>query len=427
MLLLASRESPNDIHFALTLKVHVYRAAGWIVLTFCAIAACGGAGGSDRNSGGNNNGGSISGPGTPPVLPSSIKSCGTAKAVFTTPPIALAELSGWVPLGSMNPTGHLFPVDHQYLYHTNPDRPGGPIYRAVNVVSPGDIVITNARRSVYSTGNVDYSINFYPCADLFAVFGHVQTLTQSLVDQFGPFDQFCESATAGTASIGSCSTKQLNISITAGTQLGTAGGIPNTSFGLDFLLEDKRIKPLVFANPTRWLANASGFDSYHIVASSDYYAEPALSQIALRLGQFDGSMQRTIAPIGGTIEVDVPGTAQGYWFHPTKGHYPEEPHLTIAPDNVNPTVFAFSMGISQPGFQPGLYRFTPATSGKVNRHPAQVTVDGQIYCYEIGFQAVLLVRLMDPTTLRVEGRQTGISCESQLPYNFTSASFDYLR
>jgi hypothetical protein len=394
----------------------------FLMVAISVATACGGGGAQDGGPG-------VLEPGVQtPTLPVG-KSCGTNKAVFTTPPIGLAEVTGWVPLGNLNPTGHLFPVDHQYLYHTNPDRPGGPIYRAVNVVAPGDIVISNARRSSYSTGNLDYSITFSPCSDLRGLFGHVQTITQAMLDQLGPFDQFCDTnVPAGSITITSCSTKQVSISVSAGTLLGTAGGIPNTSFGLDFLLQDKRVTPIVFANPARWLANADGFDSFHTVPSSDYFTEPASSQIKARLGQFDGSTLRTAAPQGGTIEVDVSGTAQGYWFNSARATHPEDPHLAIVPDNVTPNIFAFSMGTSQPGFPFGLYKFTPQSSGRVNRHPAQVTADGEIYCYQVGFNSLLLLQLVNPTTLRVEGRQNIFTCESQLPYSFTPGqTFDYAR
>jgi hypothetical protein len=84
--------------------------------------------------------------------------------------------------------------------------------------------------------------------------------------------------------------------------------------------------------------------------------------------------------------------------------------------------------MSQPGFPSAQYRFTPAPAGLVNRAPSDITPDGQVYCYELQYGGVLLLRLMDATTLRVEGRPAAASCASQQPWVFNaSASFDYKR
>jgi hypothetical protein len=108
--------------------------------------------------------------------------------------------------------------------------------------------------------------------------------------------------------------------------------------------------------------------------------------------------------------------------------HPETPHLAIIPDNVDPNQIDISMGMSQPGLPSGSYHLSPAPTGLVNRDPAAITPDGQIYCYELQFGGVLLLRLVDTTTLRVEARATAANCASQQPFGFTvGASFDYKR
>src|SRR4051794_29067428 len=89
------------------------------------LAACGGADQSNIT-------------GTSSVIPNDLASCGSAKAVFTTPPIAVTNILGWVPLGAMNPPGHTFPTDHQYIYITTFGNTGA----AVPLYSPGNITIT---------------------------------------------------------------------------------------------------------------------------------------------------------------------------------------------------------------------------------------------------------------------------------------------
>lgn len=215
------------------------------------------------------------------------------------------------------------------------------------------------------------------------------------------------------------------MSVTAGSVLGTSGGVVG-QFGLDFSLFDARISPLPFANPTRYPSNSTKIDHFHVVPASDYFAEPALSTIRGKLGQFNGQQQRTVAPYGGTIAIDVSGTAQGGWFNPAQPTYPESMHLALSPDNVDPTLIVFSIGLSQPGLS-GWYRFAPQSSGTVNRAFSAVTADGTIYCWQQLYAGILLGRLEDATTLRLEARPAVSSCAAAQPYAFTGAAFAYKR
>ena len=135
-----------------------------------------------------------------------------------------------------------------------------------------------------------------------------------------------------------------------------------------------------------------------------------------------------MAPVGGTIALDVAGTVQGAWLNPAQPTHPETPHLAIVPDNVDPMQIVVSMGMSQPGFSGGQFRFTPTSTGLVNRHPSQIMPDGQIYCDEMQYGGVVLMRLVDQTTLRLEVRPNVTTCASQQPWVFNAgASFDYKR
>jgi hypothetical protein len=369
--------------------------------------------------------------GTGPVsLPKTtgLTSCQPGTAILTTPPIALSDVVGWVPLGNLNPPGHTFPTDHQYLYHTNPDQSGAAT-RIVDLVSPGNVTVTGARRTAYSVGaNVDYSIAFSACAQVAGEFGHVASIAPSLLAGLGAFDQGCNTYSPNPGlTVTSCYTRSASIAVSAAEPLGTVGGTPGV-FALDFSLWDSRVAPIRYANATRWIANESGFDNFHVVGASDYFAEPARSQIATKVGSFDGRARRTAMPLGGTIEIDVPGTAQGMWLNPSQPTHPETPHLAIGPNNVDPLAIDISMGMSQPGFNAGQYRVVPAASGAVNRHPSQITADGLIYCYQPSYGGVVLLQLVDASTLRVEGRAETATCASAQPWAFrTGASFDYRR
>jgi hypothetical protein len=354
--------------------------------------------------------------------------CAQGTALLTVPPIAIADIGGWVPLGNVGPPAHTFPTDHQYLYLATFLTPSAQ--RPVELVAPGNVTITGARRTTYSTdGHTDYSMSFAACADAAGEFGHVASISPALLSQLGPFDQNCATYTPNPGlNVATCYTHVVSIAVSAGEALGTVGGAPNPA-SLDFTFWDRRATALRFANPARWIGNDNGFDNFHIVPASDYFAEPARSAIAAKVGSFDGRTQRTVAPIGGTIELDVPGTAQGAWLNPTQPTHPETPHLAIVPDNVDPSRIVISMGLSQPGFSGGQYRFTPTSTGLVNRHPSQVSADGQIYCYESPLGGVvILLRLVDATTLRLEARSSWDGCTSQQPWTFNAgASFDYKR
>jgi hypothetical protein len=385
-------------------------------------AACGG-GGHDSSTGPAGNGVPLQNG----RIPLGSVSCGTKTAVLTVAPIAPSFLNGWVPLGQLSPSGHTFPVDHQYLYINS--GVGLSTYRTATVVAPADMIITYIHAGTTTPpGLADYTVEFSICTEVYGQFGHVASIGPAVLAQAGAFDQQCQtySPVPGTT-VATCQTKQLAIAVHAGDVIGTSGGDPPHAIAMDFSLWDSRVTPITFANSARWPVSSDGFDSYHDVAASDYFIEPVKSQIAALLGTYDGSAHRTIAPIGGTIAVDVPGTAMGHWYNPTQPVSPESPHLAIAPDNVNPAMIGLSVGLSQPGWGIGLQEFTPLNSGNVNRNPAQVTADGNSYCYESPGLWIMLLKMPTATTLQLEGRTGNVTCASALPWTFTGASFTYSR
>lgn len=108
--------------------------------------------------------------------------------------------------------------------------------------------------------------------------------------------------------------------------------------------------------------------------------------------------------------------------------YPEQWHLSIAPDNISPSIMHMSVGLSQANFASGAYSFTPVSSGTINRHPAQVTPGATIYCYDLQFPlAIALLQLVDATTLRFEGRTGFASCTAQQGLAFSSSAITFRR
>jgi hypothetical protein len=362
---------------------------------------------------------------TSPLEKAGITMCAAGTAILATPPVPLVSISGWVPLGNLNPPGHTFPTDHQYLYYASATS-------TMSLVAPSAIFITRAKRTAYSTGQTDYSFEWQPCLQVKGEFGHVASLASSITSALGAFDQGCNTYSPNPGlTVTQCYSKSGAVKVAEGEQIGTVGVIA-TSLALDFSLWDIRITPLVFANASRWSASPDGFDRYHVVPASDYFAEPAKSQIAAKLGSYNGATLRTIPPIGGTIVADSSGI-QGHWFVAGQPTFPESPHLAIARDNVDPRLYVFSIGTSQPGFSGGSFQFTPTTIGSVNVGPSEVASGSGIRCYEPQNGSVILLEHLlslgpSQPQLRLEVRSGQSSCVSQQPYAFTQGkTADYSR
>ncbi|OGI44377.1 MAG: hypothetical protein A2637_03485 [Candidatus Muproteobacteria bacterium RIFCSPHIGHO2_01_FULL_65_16] len=167
----------------------------------------------------------------------------------------------------------------------------------------------------------------------------------------------------------------------------------------------------------------------------DYFAEPVRSTLRARFGY--GARHRTAEPMCGEVEQDEPGTAQGIWFVAgTTETYPEDPHLALVHDNIDPTQPAFSVGqsLSRAGLpaesrlNPGVYIFAPEAAGRRNREFRDLAVDGLVYCHDtLRYHpgGVVLMQLTSATTLRVE-RQAAAGCGAG-PWAFTSAYTDFER
>lgn len=360
--------------------------------------------------------------GVSPIVRAGAKACAAGTAILKRSPLPLASVAGWVPLGNLNPVAHTFPTDHQYLYYGT----GGASSTPLQVVAPVDLWVTRAKITQYSTGLSDYSVEWQPCLDVKGEFGHVSAVVAKIVDELGPFDQNCQTYSPNPGlTVTQCYSRIGAVEFREGDAMGTVGTVA-TSSALDVWFYDKRVTPIAFANQTRWFANSDGFDRYHVVPASDYYEEPAKSQIAARLGSYNGAIIRTIAPVGGTIAADSVGV-QGHWFAPGLPTFPESPHLAIARDNVTPSEYAFSIGTSQPSFTGGAFPFTPTTSG-TNLSPALVTASTGIVCYEPKNGSAILLQVVGANQIRVEVRSGAASCASQAPYAFTTGkTADYSR
>ena len=368
----------------------------WIV-ALCLQASCGGGGG---------------------VSSSSLSPCESAE-LFTALPMALDDLRGLVPLGTLNPSGHTFPTDHLYFYIrlADPlDSSSGPA--SVGVYAPGNVRITEVEASEHLSADpsyTDYALTFYPCDELHAYFGHMQSLSSSLSEQVGSLTDNCETYSTGGESFRSCS-KVVSINVTAGTLLGIAGKAGQLA--LDFGAYDSRITPDAFANQSRFTSSYP-----YAVCPSDYFSESLKSDLEARFSSYTGATQRTVSPVCGKVGQDVSGTAQGLWFLPNTATYPEDPHLTLAHDNVTPSTAVFSMGTSLTGVSSGIYTFTPVGSGVINRDFSDVTADGSRYCYETEEGTVFMLQLASATVLHIQ-KLSQANCDNIPDFDSATVTFE---
>lgn len=387
-------------------------------------SACGGGGGG---------GGSSVTPGGSTATSSShgTAECQAGNAVFNTSPLPLSNVIGWVPLGAIEPPGHTFPTDHQYLYYVSPSNPGNT---TLNVVAPSDLRIW----MVYQTTgfNNEYSIWIQPCAEIVGRLGSITGLSSDLaaaVSAAGGINQSCQ----GDAGSTQCQ-RTLTYDVKAGQTIGTINSA--TEYALDWWLWDSRTTPIAFVDPARFTNGNIPFIESQIVPASAYFTSALTPLIDAKLASYDGTTLRTTAPVDGTLAVDVAGTARGYWFNPGQPYPPETYEAALAPDNITPnTTQVISLGVSQANVSNGggsgvRGTFTPVTTGSINRAFETVTADGTIYCYNpvientAGQSGLIILQLVDASTLKIEVQaKTGGSCTASAPWAFTSNAVTYKR
>lgn len=355
----------------------------------------------------------------PGGLPKGLASCGST-ALLTVSPMAIESIRELSPLGNLNPPGHTLPTDHVYFYP--PAGAGGTAL--VPVVAPGDITVFEVVRQVRSGGSrpslTDYAMSFAPCADVSMYFGHVSSLQPEIESQVGAFGGCSTYGTSGFT-FERC-VKSVNIRLTAGAPIGTAGGPEEGA--LDLGGYDQRMAPLAFANPSRSYGNGSPFGQNHTICPIDYFSTAVRD---LLRAKFSGrGTRRTVEPLCGQVMQDVANTAQGRWYFNNTEQ--EDAHLALVHDNVVPGLGAFSVGTSIASLPSNVYFFIPATTGRVNLDFSRVTADGQIYCYQPNSVQGrhILVQLTGATTLRIEGVAVS-ACGDPSSWAFTAGAVQFSR
>lgn len=353
-----------------------------------------------------------------------LPSCGDKKEFFTVSPLKLTDFKGIVPLGLLAPTAHVLPTHHLFFHPRRVDPNNfNSLPAEVPAFSPGDVTITEIKytSSAQNSDLNDGVIVFAPCKEVKAYLDHFKTFSPALQKAFDEgqlirCDEYQRSYKKfGTVTWKLC-IKKVNLQVKAGEQLGTAGG-GEGQMVFDFGAHDKRVSPATFANLARWKGQEQ---KVYTVCPLDYYNPELKEQLKSRLGNPQGNQKRTVEPICGAANWDLPGTAQGVWiFSGEEQVAHENPHLALAYDNTDPSIGVISMGLSgeSKGFIWGAYNFQPKDSGLVNRHFKDIKADGNVYCFETedtyhnNAKTAIILQMPTSETLKIE-KLNQFSCGS---------------
>lgn len=361
------------------------------------------------------------------------------EGILTAPLMEPKYIYALTPLGNINPPGHTSPVDHIYF---STDYEG-----QIPLFAPADAWITSI--TVLSTndgsGNYiqnGYVISYTVCDGLVLDFAQYNDIIPDLkaeIEKQSRSNCVYEIVKPGhdNAGEGQCY-YNLSYPVKAGEQIGYVQA-EETEWGLSLPFE---IWAANYNVPVRSDVNWDFYndDRYaHSFCLFDLYSGDLKEQYDQKFGgdnRFKPAddptpdfVPRTVEPICGQVNQDLPGTIQGMWYGGEPGGKGDGLEfqgkgLAFLHNNIDPTQAELSIGGNFTS-QAGAFMFTPNHSGTIDREPAEVTADGQIYCYNADSWSVhgkILVQLLDDHHLKVEN-QTGLCTGSEIFKN----PFDYQR
>lgn len=248
------------------------------------------------------------------------------KATFTHAPLALDKMGYIIPLGQMA-DGHVTPTDHVYVAPNNPDAADNTF----DVVMPADGKVVDIGRmpaqyigdkAGQQTASDDFRMTVAHGCQYYSIFIHLHKLSDKLAAAIGELP-------AGQS-------KQVNVDLKAGELLAHIGG---TSF--DWTLVDTEKKLTGFISPELYQGESW---KIHTISPFDVYTGDLKSKL-------EAKSLRTVAPLAGKIDYDVPGKLIGNWFKENTNGYAGasqdryyDGHLAIAPHHIDPNVTIYSTG-----------------------------------------------------------------------------------
>ncbi|HRP33584.1 MAG TPA: hypothetical protein PKV73_16930 [Agriterribacter sp.] len=321
---------------------------------------------------------------------------------LATVPFVIDDIAGIVPLGNLNPPGHTFPTKHTYPYFKTTGSPK-------SLFAPGNLnvyQISRFRTTVSGISKDDYKIEFGNPNGRNLFFAHVSSLSSKLQTAVGDFsDAVCENYTTGGSHINYCR-KTVNVDVQDNEIIGMGG-----------------------TNPTSYNIDMGAFDNGTAICPLDLFTDEAKALMLPLFGNTSGTIRRTANPLCGEWDLDIAGTAQGNWYRTGESRSLEDMHIALVKDNVQPELPRISIGSNFFDIASGVYIFSTQNTGLINRAFAQVTNDGNTYCYNLKYlygasvpNTSLILKLENNNTLIIEKRNCNCSC---MPYNFTEAKLSF--
>lgn len=342
--------------------------------------------------------------------------------LFSTLPVDQSQIKTVTPLGNISPPSHTLPNDHVAIYLNG---------AGVKLVAPGKIHVETLRKthylkSAFRQGKSDYAVSFKSCATISGLLGHIQELEpklKAMVDQgdCGTYDTADETVEACYA--------QVSLDLNAGDEIGTVGS--NTMHSFDFGLYDE-------SHENKYV-NKSRYNEPTLNAVCPYEQfTPALKQFMLSSIKDGQGNPRTDEPLCGTMEIDVPQTAQGAWIKKSmaaSSHLGDEsPFISLMPDPLSPsTTQGFSIGAQELGAR---YETMPISSaGRVNLKFSDVKSIGSIYCYLPGANYLqdhsFFIALTSSQSLTIErvshAKDQSPCMNAPQGWSFSSQAIQYVR
>jgi hypothetical protein len=353
--------------------------------------------------------------------------------------MASGDFLAFRPLGFAN-FPHILPAKHSaFTLTVGTDRVIKP------VLFPGNVRVTSINSMVTTQfpEKTGYQLWFQPCAEMRAYFFHLSAVSATLKSVYDAAQKSCRTyQIGGSGSLQGlttpvyatvCEVKNVAIDVQAGDSAGMSGD----SAVVDFGMTDFRKPAQEFANNARY-----SDELRHYVSAVDYFEGAAKTAMQSKLTSFEGTVARKAEPLGGIYNHDVKGTAQGAWFKPASNAMSSDDNfLGLVKDYIDPAQDLISVSTGVASLPRGLYAFQPETSGRINRKFAELTADGQTYCYDrfktgksVGqftlttVAGIVLVAMPTATTLKIERiGQTGSTCANVQPWAVSSAATSWER
>lgn len=356
--------------------------------------------------------------------------------VFTNQLVDTNQIAALTPLGNVNGSDHILPVDHVY-FRSFPTEQN----KHLGVNAPADMTITalTMHKVIDHQGNTvahehDYAIDAEVCSGLKVWILAINELSPTLQTTFDNGKKHHEEGDINKDEIAVNDTLNLTYKIKAGELMGYTGQKGNGS-SIEISIINKNQKP----NPiVDWNYYSDADRRGGIMCFADLYTGDLKNAIYQKFGDYpvmnDERIEeykskglptqavftpRTVEPRCGEVIQNIVGTIQGDWFYgkpksKRENLEGEGKALTFIHKNIDPKIGIISIAgtITQ---KPELMEYAPTHSGTINREPSEVKADGKIYCYGLRTNDKVILQLLGDHQLKIE-HQSG-TCSTNEKFN----------